>query len=289
MPERALALHREPAPRCRLCGSLDARPLFSKESIPYHRCGACDFVFSSPESNANLATEMADYEPVYRAYLESAAEDDANFERMRRWIERHRRLAGARVLDVGAGSGKWVRWLRARGADAIGIEPSPAAYGAFLAGEPGFSCEDLAGFAAHDEPERFDVITAFDVLEHVEDAGAALGDAARLLAPGGFLFVSTPDVATWPARLLGKRWHFYNRYHLSYWSRRTLVDTAGRHGLALVSSLFPLRWHSTGYLLRYLTEFVLRTHAPAVPASWDRWLVPVWVPDGMQVCFEKRG
>jgi SAM-dependent methyltransferase len=279
----------DPSARCRLCGSTSAVRLFVKESIPYHRCGACGFVFSSPARNANLAESMADYEPAYRVYLESAGEDAANFERVRRWIERHRPLAGARVLDVGAGSGKWVRWLRARGADAIGIEPSPAAYDAFLAGDPAFARADLTEFAAAGGPGRFDVITAFDVLEHVEDAGAALRDAARLLSPGGFLFVSTLDVATWPARLLGRHWHFYNRYHLSYWSHRTLVDTARRHDLANVSSLLLLRWHSAGYLLRYLADFVLRARAPRVPAGLDRWLIPIWVPDGIQVGFRKLG
>jgi 2-polyprenyl-3-methyl-5-hydroxy-6-metoxy-1,4-benzoquinol methylase len=68
-------------------------------------------------------------------------------------------LGGRRLLDVGAGSGKLVRYLRSRGVDAHGIEPSRALFARFLAGDAAFTCAtlgEISGWSA----ARFDIVTA---------------------------------------------------------------------------------------------------------------------------------
>src|SRR5262245_15829759 len=107
-----------------------------------------------------------------------------------------------------------VRYLRQRGVDAHGIEPSRALFERFLSGDASFSCTTL-----DDEriaPGSFAVVTAFDVIEHVSDPVGFLRRAVATLEPGGVFFLSTPDVESPTARLFGRRWHFYYRYHLSY-------------------------------------------------------------------------
>ncbi|MFQ5750326.1 MAG: class I SAM-dependent methyltransferase, partial [Planctomycetota bacterium] len=69
----------------------------------------------------------------------------------------------------------------------------------------------------------FDVITGFDVVEHVHDPRAFLKETARLLRPGGLLFLVTPNVSGWSRRLMGRFWfHFKPLEHTYYFDRRTL-------------------------------------------------------------------
>lgn len=262
------------------------RPLFHKQDIPYHACPACHFVFSCPARNANLETALEDYEPAYLDYLDASEEDDANHATLARFVERHRTLAGARVLDVGAGSGKLVRFLRERGSEAVGIEPAGALYGRFLADEPCFlqtTVEELA----KDPPEPFDLVLACDVLEHVPEPNAFLAAIAALLAPGGVLLVSTPDVASAFARVCGRRWHYYNPYHVSYFSKATLARTAEPLGLRPIEFARLPRWKSVGYLLQYAYDFVIGGGRAKLPERLRRMVLPIDLRDTMYVVFER--
>lgn len=274
-------------PRCRLCAAQGPAPLFEKEGIPYFRCASCSFVFSAPESNPNLCDALDEYDPTYVHYLGDTPEDERNSRYAFDCMVRHHPLEGVRVLDVGAGSGKWVRYLRARGVAAEGIEPAPALFEHFLAGSPGFHHCELGRFVRDEPGRRFDVITAFDVLEHLDDPRGFFESVADLLAPGGWFFASTVDHDTWPRRLMGPRWHFYNRYHLSYWTRTILERAAAERGLRLHSSHRPWRYHSASYLLSYLGEFVFRGRRPATPPFLDRLMLPVYVPDALFASFER--
>ena len=179
-----------------------------------------------------------------------------------------------------------MRYLRTRGVDARGLEPPAALYDRFLAGNEFFvhgTLDSLRENAA----ERFGVVTAPDVVEHVEDPPALLADAAALLSPGGILLVSTPDVASWPARLLGRRWHYYNPYHLSYFDERSLMRCAAPFGFDLVERAHRGRRRSVGYLLRYLWNFVLRRDSPSFLECLYAISVPINLFDVISLCLRK--
>ena len=77
----------------------------------------------------------------------------------------------------------------------------------------------------------FDVITMFDVIEHVRDPLAWLVRARELLAPGGLLVIETGDVASAWARLLGRHWYFLDPpQHLWYFTGDGLEALLARAG-----------------------------------------------------------
>jgi SAM-dependent methyltransferase len=96
---------------------------------------------------------------------------------------------GRSLLDVGAGYGFFVREAGSRGWQAIGVEPGnyrflPEVQASMVRGTMG----DLLR-----QGRRFDVITAWDVIEHVHDAQAFINEARELLVSGGVLCLRTPD------------------------------------------------------------------------------------------------
>jgi SAM-dependent methyltransferase len=153
-------------------------------------------------------------------------------------FDRHRlRLLGApgpRLLDVGAGRGRFVAAARAAGFDADGIEPS--ARGVRAAREQyavELRADDIA--TATVAPGSLDAITLWHVLEHLDDPAAALARLAGWLRPGGVILIGVPNLASWQAAIGGARW-----YHLDVPRHRTHFTPEGLRLLLARTGLEPL-------------------------------------------------
>jgi SAM-dependent methyltransferase len=144
--------------------------------------------------------------------------------------------AGARLLDIGAGRGRFVATARANGFDAEGIEPSTRGVAA-AASEYGVALQPATIEAATVDPASAQVVTLWHVLEHLDDPGAALQRAAQWLAPGGVLLVAVPNLASLQARLGAGRWYHLDvprhRVHFTPDGLRALL---ARHGLEPVAT-----------------------------------------------------
>ncbi|TPW20894.1 MAG: ubiG2 [Elusimicrobia bacterium] len=272
---------------CGLCDGVRAQAHFTKEGVDYHRCPECGFEFSRPAANPNFQDSLAGFEDSYLQYLENQDADRVNHARLFAWMNAFGPVGAGGVLDVGCGSGKFVRFLRAQGLAAEGLEPSQPLYDRYLAREL-FRRGSHEGLGALGRPP-YAAITLLDVLEHVESPTALFQGIHKALAPGGSLYLSTPDVGSLMARVLGPRWHFYNKYHLSYFSPRTLTRLCDRTGFKVrgVSHLgkrFPV-----GYLLRYAKDFLLGkgTRGQGKPSALDAISVPLNTFDIMYACLEK--
>jgi SAM-dependent methyltransferase len=136
--------------------------------------------------------------------------------------------AGA-LLDVGAAGGYFVERATQEGFDARGVEISGHAVAVaegFVPGRVHHGTLDTIDL----EPDSLDVVTLFDVLEHVEEPQTALRRVAVWLKRDGWIAVTTPDVDSLSARLMAGFWPHYKEEHLFYPSRRglrSLLDSAG--------------------------------------------------------------
>jgi SAM-dependent methyltransferase len=197
------------------------------------------------------ALPAADVEAAYAAvedphYLTIEPHREVAFDKLIRRVGKWRQPPG-RLLDVGCYTGLFLKAALAAGWDAFGIEPSR--WAARTAAErlpgrvtPGF----LRG--AHFPPASFDVVTAWDVVEHLTDPREDLTRMARLLRPGGWLFLSTMASEALIARLLGRRWPWYMDMHRYYFTPRTLEMLLAQTGFTLrVVESYP---HYTS--LRYI-------------------------------------
>jgi SAM-dependent methyltransferase len=165
------------------------------------------------------------------------------FDRQRLALARSLVPAPARLLDAGAGRGRFVAAARDAGYDAFGLEPSGAGGGGSATAPPILraSIED-----AEIEAGSVDVVTLWHVLEHLDRPGTALGRVASWLRPGGGLVIGVPNLASLQSRLGGERW-----YHLDVPRHRVHFTPAGLRALL----------HSQGFSVHSVRHTLLEHNA----------------------------
>lgn len=234
------------------------------------RCRTCSLVMSNPRDDEATLTrvysELADTE--YAAEHQNRA---ATAERHLDVIARYRARPG-RLLDVGCATGVFAGRAHARGwqvwaldASTWAIERAKAAYPGptFLAGR----IEDVALPSA-----AVDVITMWDVLEHVASPPDTLRRLAGLLDVGGLLVLNVPNVESVMARLMGRRWVLLLREHLWYFSPATIARLLGETGFETLATHTNLVRFSLANIAQRLAQ-----HSDALGRSARSLVSPPWL------------
>jgi SAM-dependent methyltransferase len=166
-----------------------------------------------------------------------------------------------RVLDVGCATGGFLVAAQGRGWEVYGVEPSPggAQEAARRTGaQIHVGTLDTAPF----EDGWFDAITLWDVIEHVQSPRAYLAHAARLVRPGGFISMLTPNVHGLAFRLLGRGWSAIGpNDHIYYFAPLTMSRL-------LKSSGFRIHSMATGAVKADVWRRWLRYRALGRLAEW---------------------
>lgn len=111
---------------------------------------------------------------------------------------------GARVLDIGCGNGSFLWQMRSLGWDVCGVEPDPQS--AARARAAGLDVR-IGMIHEHTFPEaHFDAITMNHVIEHLHDPGDTLRRCFKLLKPGGYLSIATPNLNSCGHEHFGVDW-----------------------------------------------------------------------------------
>jgi len=96
----------------------------------------------------------------------------------------------------------------------------------------------------------FDGIVLWDVLEHLHDPLKSFEDIYSRIKPGGFIFLSTPDIGSLTARLLGKFWAFMTPpEHVSFFSRKSISFLTQRFDAEVLSVKNKGKWVNMGFLV----------------------------------------
>lgn len=133
---------------------------------------------------------------------------------------------GMRTLDIGAGGGEWVYLLQRMGCDAQGIEPNTG-YASFAREHYGVNIFNGMHQDADFEPESFDLLSLYQVLEHLPDPVDELRQMSRFLKTGGIFLIEVPDIL-FPGMRFANKWH---DGHLFGFDALTLEAVAARAGL----------------------------------------------------------
>lgn len=236
--------------QCKLCASDTASPLYKLKKTTVYACRICDFHFIDhldDLSPATLAKGAQQLDSRAWNYIESRL--PANERQQRKnllLVKAQTRLSGAQCLDIGAGAGLFAHLLAKEGALVHGVEPQGVfrdfcqqRFNISLRSETLDSDYWQQGFS-----DFFDVVTLWDVFEHVNFPAELLQQAYAVTKPGGLLFLDTPRRDALAYRIA--EW----AYHLSN----------GAHTFLLESLYSPLPFrHKQIFTCRQLQQLVKQT------------------------------
>jgi len=140
---------------------------------------------------------------------------------------------GRKLLDIGCGTGYFPAYMKQKGYKVAGVEadPNTRAFAKKEFGIPVFSPED---FLNHEIEGKFDVITLWHVLEHLDHFTLYLERMLEHLAPGGTLVIALPNCTAFDARHYKKYWAGYDvPRHLWHFTPSTLKFLAEKHELEI--------------------------------------------------------
>jgi 2-polyprenyl-3-methyl-5-hydroxy-6-metoxy-1,4-benzoquinol methylase len=224
---------------CNLCGERQNARLFTAPDLllnrknvqaTFVRCASCGMIYQNPRPT--IEEMQQHYPPEYESYLEihnnhiSWLMDQAiNYGTVKRgrFIVKYKH--SGRLLDVGCATGFFLNGMRSQGDwELHGVEINP--YAAEIARDryglkvcTGTLIE--AAYPAH----FFDVITMWDVLEHLHQPLENLREIERILKPDGLLVLRVPNVSSLDAKLFKRYWAGYDApRHLYVFSPRTLEE-----------------------------------------------------------------
>jgi 2-polyprenyl-3-methyl-5-hydroxy-6-metoxy-1,4-benzoquinol methylase len=198
----------------------------------YVKCKNCHFIYVNPIEKASKIN--GDYSmmentdaPIIRGCRLCAAKSQLGL------IKKYK--SGTTLLDIGCGEGFFLFNASKAGYTTKGIEISQDA-AEYAGREFGLDVE-AKPFAELQFPENyFDVVTLWQVLEHVPYPLIVLKEVHRILKPEGLLATSTPDIEGILAKIFRRKWWNLRRLHINQFTAKTLTDMLKRAGFKNVFS-----------------------------------------------------
>ena len=235
---------------CPACGAEGGAPRWKKYGLDYLDCDACATVYMTPRPAPALLDEYYRTSENYQYWTEvifpaseSARREKIFAPRAERVADIARRLGKAQgvLVDVGAGFGTFCEEVRRVGAfdRVIALEPEPNLAAACRT--KGLEVVESPVEHARLPVDRVDVLTNFEVIEHLFDPRAFLAQCSGLIAPGGLLVVTCPNAQGFDVQVLGEASATVDAEHLNYFHPASLGALFEASGFEVVESHTPGR------------------------------------------------
>lgn len=214
--------------KCPVCAKEDYSAIFKKEDLRLIKCRGCGLVLvDDPEATFDI--RHYDY---YKERIAWAKERLYNPITACRYVSLLTRLERYRknnaLLDIGCGEGHFLSVAKGLGWEVKGLEVAPYAVDICKRFDINVECADLL---RTDLPQgRYDLVTMFEVLEHMAQPREYLLRTNALLRKGGVLVLTTPNFDCITRRMLRQKWSPIHKEHLFYYAPRSvrmLINSLG--------------------------------------------------------------
>ena len=223
-----------------------------KEWGRHVKCKNCHLIYMNPMEKVSKTNEYYSkakntHAPTIReSYLRTAKSQV-------RLIQKY--VSGTNLLDIGCAQGFFLFSASQAGYTTKGIEISQDA-AEYAIREFGLDVEAKPFEELRFADNHFDVVTLWQVLEHVPYPIVILKEVHRILKPGGLLVVSTPNIEGIPAKILRKRWWDIKRLHINQFTTKTLTDILQNGGFKNISSVSYRGFVSLSILLTMMLKYL---------------------------------
>ena len=229
---------------CCICGFLSFKPALNCEGFEYVRCLKCGLVQRNPQplkedviSRYNsafgddyLSYELKNEDAFFK--LQQLALKDASFFKLEKSLFKAALKETPSILDIGCATGSLLKSLRSRLWRVTGVEISPAAE--YAINKYGLDIRKIPLEENNFSDNSFDVVLTSHLIEHLNDPRSFLEETHRILKENGSIFITTPNISGFQARLFAGKWRSAIFDHLYLFSAHTLKKLLKSTGFKIV-------------------------------------------------------
>lgn len=243
--------------RCIVCRNKDRKNFSLRHSganYQVYECGHCGFYFIPPYFRKQIQYTQYKNESVSAAVR--AGNNWVKIQRHKlrlRFIRKF--IPKGKLFDLGAGWGHFMLAAKEMGYEVSGIEIAEQPY-RYCTEDLKLPVEHLDFFKLPAE-RQFDVITMWDVLEHIDEGAAFLAKCNLHTRMGGFLFLQVPQIDSFIAKREGGNWKMMGLDHVNYFSKKTITRILADQGFEVVAikSSFEIKLFLMYTLLPLIKRF----------------------------------
>jgi len=228
---------------CCVCGNKDPNAFqlkYQKERFAVVTCNVCSLHFIPPYYRKRI-----EYTQYKNADVTSAVRAGNNWVKIQRHKLRfkfiQKFIKSGKLFDLGAGWGHFMLAGKELGYDVYGVEISEQPY-LYCVNDLKLPVDHI-DFFEMDESKQFDVITMWDVLEHIDKADDFVAKCSKLTKPGGYLFLQVPQIDSYFAKRHKDNWKMMGLDHVNYFGKETITKILANNGYEVVKikSSFELK------------------------------------------------
>jgi 2-polyprenyl-3-methyl-5-hydroxy-6-metoxy-1,4-benzoquinol methylase len=238
-----------PVVQCQNCGFVYVNPIESLKALIQEGPVLAGEIHERVSANLNDLKGRWE-EPIIAEYLRELPARQENAREVLARLEKYQSGRG-RILDIGCFCGVFLGVAKERGWEPQGIEPlvGPAIYARGKFGVPVINDTLRPELFA---PESFEVVSAFQVFEHLIHPEQEIEKIKPLLKPGGLLVVEVPNIATPLVSILRTRHRHFVQDHVSFFSAQTLSRLLESKGFRVREVYYPTRILTVRHLIWWL-------------------------------------
>ena len=215
---------------CCVCGNTNPtqfKVLYEKVTFSVIECKDCSFTFIPPYFRKRIS-----YENYKNEDVTTAVRSGNNWVKIERHKLRYNLIKKYKpkgtLFDLGAGWGHFMLTGQMLGYDVYGIEVAEQPYL--------YSKNDLKlpvdhiNFFDMKEDKAFDIITMWDVLEHIDKADDVISKCSRLNCKDGIIIIQVPQIDSYFAKNQKDNWNMMGLDHVNYFGKKTITQLLAKHG-----------------------------------------------------------
>ncbi len=269
---------------CNLCGRSDFRTIYDFQRYRLVACKDCYLHFLFPPISTSELKDIYSKEyylsPDSNLYGYSDYRKDVDlivYTSIRRFTELERSFpARGLLLDAGCAHGYFLDVARLHEWKTIGVETHADAV-THAVQRLGLDVRMGDLFQQRFPDNHFDVVTCWDLIEHLTDPQMFFREVNRILKPGGVFELTTPDIDSLPSRIMRRRWMgIKSREHLFFFSKKTLGQYFQNNKFSIMSCRYTGKYVSRELFLdrlKYYSGFLGWVASLIRPLLPDRFYV----------------
>ncbi len=231
----------------------------SKNVLNIAYCGNCTLSYAINSESCDALIYLNDYsvwgESHEHVQTRIGRAKLHHFQRIFNKICRHiNPTKGKSLLDIGTGCGYMLDAAREIGIDGYGIEISEYAAKQASIKHPGHIVNGTLKTTNYDK-EKFDMVSATDVLEHILEPVTFTHTVRKILKPHGHLLLTVPNIGSFTKRVMGKHWFHYKEEHVTYWNRKSLDFLMEQAGFKIVHLSLNMKYLNLTYYVHYIKKY----------------------------------